>query len=38
MRAAMSGHKEVVELLLNHGANLSAVNMVRGNDDDDEFD
>jgi ankyrin repeat protein len=36
MKAAMYGHKEVVELLLDHGADPSAVNMVRGNDDDDD--
>jgi hypothetical protein len=34
----MRGHKEVVELLLDHGADPSAVDRVRGDDDDDEFD
>jgi hypothetical protein len=38
MEAARGGHKEVVELLLNHGAELSAINMVRGDDDDDDDD
>jgi ankyrin repeat protein len=38
MWAAMGGHKEVIELLLNHGADPSAVNWVRGNDDDDDDD
>jgi ankyrin repeat protein len=32
MYAVMRGHKEVIELLLDHGADLSAINMVRGND------
>jgi ankyrin repeat protein len=32
MWAAKGGHKEVIELLLDHGADLSAINMVRGND------
>jgi hypothetical protein len=36
MKAAMGGHKEVIELLLNHGADPSAVDMVRGDDDDDD--
>jgi hypothetical protein len=30
-----NGHKEVIELLLNRGADPSAVNMVRDDDDDD---
>jgi hypothetical protein len=38
MGAVMNGHKEVIELLLNHGADLSAVDMVRGDDDDDDDD
>jgi ankyrin repeat protein len=38
MRAAANGHKEVIELLLNHGADPSAVNWVRGDDDDDDDD
>jgi hypothetical protein len=38
MEAAMRGDKEAVELLLNHGADPSAVDMVRGNDDDDDDD
>jgi ankyrin repeat protein len=36
MYAAMRGDKEVIELLLNHGADPSAVNAVRGNDDNDD--
>jgi hypothetical protein len=36
MEAARCGYKEVIELLLNHGADLSAVNRVRGDDDDDD--
>jgi ankyrin repeat protein len=36
MEAAKYGHKEVVELLLDHGADPSAVGMVRGDDDDDD--
>jgi hypothetical protein len=38
MRAAMGGYKEVIELLLNHGADPSAVDRVRGNDDDYDDD
>jgi hypothetical protein len=36
MEAAWGGDKEVIELLLNHGADLSAVDRVRGDDDDDD--
>jgi ankyrin repeat protein len=36
MWAARGGHKEVIELLLNNGADPSAVDRVRGNDDDDD--
>ena len=38
MWAAANGHKEVIELLLNHGADPSTVNNVRGNSDDDDDD
>jgi ankyrin repeat protein len=38
MWAAAYGRKEVIELLLNHGADPSAVGMVRGDDDDDDDD
>jgi ankyrin repeat protein len=38
MEAATRGHKEVIELLLDHGADPSAVDWVRGNDDDDVDD
>jgi hypothetical protein len=38
MQAAKGGHKEVIELLLIHGADPSAVDKVRGNDDDDDDD
>jgi hypothetical protein len=38
MWAARGGYKEVIELLLNHGADPSAVGGVRGNDDDDDDD
>jgi ankyrin repeat protein len=38
MLAAIHGDKEVIELLLNNGADPSAVHKVRGNDDDDDDD
>jgi hypothetical protein len=38
MRAGMRGHKEVIELLLNHGADPSTVDKVRGDNDDDDDD
>jgi ankyrin repeat protein len=38
MWAAANGDKEVIELLLNHGADPSAVDKVRGDDDDDDDD
>jgi hypothetical protein len=36
MYAAMCGRKVVIEILLNHGADPSAVDVVRGDDDDDD--
>jgi hypothetical protein len=38
MLGAANGYKEVIELLLNHGADPSAVDNVRDDDDDDECD
>jgi hypothetical protein len=38
MWAAMGGYKEVIELLLIHGADPSVVDVVRGDDDDDDDD
>jgi hypothetical protein len=36
MRAVMNGYKEVIELLLNRGADPSTVDKVRGDNDDDD--
>jgi hypothetical protein len=38
VRAALNGDKEVIELLLIHGADPSAVDYVRGDNDDDDDD
>jgi hypothetical protein len=38
MKAAANVDKEVIELLLNHGADPSAVDNVKGDDDDDNDD